>query len=60
MADIKLIALDMDGTLVDSMGYWQSLEREFLVSKGVTENLEDILEADRLARASVRNQINIK
>ena len=47
---------DMDGTLVDSMGYWQSLEREFLVSKGVTEGLEEILEQTKpmtLAEASV-------
>ncbi len=35
---------DMDGTLVDSMGYWQSLEREFLIQKGVTEGLDEILE----------------
>ena len=42
--DQQFAIFDMDGTLVDSMGYWQSLEREFLVSKGVTENLEDILE----------------
>ena len=42
--DKRLALFDMDGTLVDSMGYWQTLEREFLVSKGVTENLEDILE----------------
>ena len=42
--DQRFAIFDMDGTLVDSMGYWQSLEREFLVSKGVTENLEEILE----------------
>ena len=42
--DKRFAIFDMDGTLVDSMGYWQSLEREFLVSKGVTDNLEDILE----------------
>jgi len=35
---------DMDGTLVDSMGYWQSLEREFLIQKGVTEGIDEILE----------------
>lgn len=47
---------DMDGTLVDSMGYWQSLEREFLVSKGVTDGLEEILEQTKpmtLAEAAV-------
>ena len=42
--DQRFAIFDMDGTLVDSMGYWQSLEREFLISKGVTENLDDILE----------------
>ena len=42
--DQRFAIFDMDGTLVDSMGYWQSLEREFLISKGVTDNLEDILE----------------
>ena len=42
--DKRFAIFDMDGTLVDSMGYWQSLEREFLISKGVTDNLEDILE----------------
>ena len=35
---------DMDGTLVDSMGYWHNMEREFLTLKGVTDNLEEILE----------------
>ena len=40
----RFAIFDMDGTLVDSMGFWQSLEREFLVSKGVTDGLEEILE----------------
>lgn len=35
---------DMDGTLVDSMGYWQELGREYLRSKGVTEGVEDVLD----------------
>ena len=35
---------DMDGTLVDSMGYWKQLGREYLVSKGITEGIEDALE----------------
>lgn len=35
---------DMDGTLVDSMGYWQQLGREFLLSKGVTGDLEEVLQ----------------
>lgn len=35
---------DMDGTLVDSMRYWQSLGREFLTSKQVTGPIEPVLE----------------
>lgn len=35
---------DLDGTLVDSMGYWQALEREVLIQKGITEGLDEILE----------------
>ena len=42
--DKRYAIFDMDGTLVDSMGYWQSLEREFLIQKGVTEGLDEILE----------------
>lgn len=35
---------DMDGTLVDSMGFWQALGREYLASKGVTEGTEEVLD----------------
>lgn len=38
---------DMDGTLVDSMGYWERLAGEFLGSKGVTGDLEPVLEQIR-------------
>lgn len=38
---------DMDGTLVDSMGYWRNMEREFLTGRGITENLDEILEATK-------------
>lgn len=31
----KFAIFDMDGTLVDSMGYWQNMEREYLTSRGV-------------------------
>lgn len=34
----------MDGTLVDSMGYWKRLAGEYLASHGVTEIPGDILE----------------
>lgn len=35
---------DFDGTLVDSMPYWQNESRNFLAERGVTENVEPILE----------------
>ncbi len=35
---------DMDGTLVDSMGYWQSLAAEFLIQKGIQKLPADLLE----------------
>ena len=38
---------DMDGTLVDSMGYWHSMEREFLLNKGISEGLDEILETTK-------------
>ena len=40
----KLAIFDMDGTLVDSMRYWQLLGREYLASKGVTDIPEEVLE----------------
>ena len=42
--DKRFAIFDMDGTLVDSMGYWQRLSGEYLASKGVTENTEPVLE----------------
>ena len=42
--DKKACIFDMDGTLVDSMGYWRRLGREFLARKGVTENVQPVLE----------------
>ena len=32
--DKKFAIFDMDGTLVDSMGYWQRMEREYLARRG--------------------------
>lgn len=41
----KLFAIfDMDGTLIDSMKLWCSLGQEYLESKNIAENLDDILE----------------
>lgn len=34
----------MDGTLIDSMHYWRNLGREYLRSKGVMGNLDEIIE----------------
>ena len=45
--DQRFAIFDMDGTLVDSMGYWHNMEREFLMSKGITDGLETILEATK-------------
>ena len=41
--DKRFAIFDMDGTLVDSMGYWQRLGREYLASKGVTGEVEPVL-----------------
>ena len=38
---------DIDGTLLDSMELWRNLGREYLESKGITENLDDVLEEIR-------------
>lgn len=40
----KYAIFDMDGTLVDSMVYWRGLGREYLERKGVTEDLDEVLE----------------
>lgn len=39
----KYAIFDMDGTLIDSMGYWKNLGREYLALHGVTENLDEIM-----------------
>ena len=41
--DKRFAIFDMDGTLVDSMGYWKSLGREYLAGQGITENINDVL-----------------
>ena len=42
--DKRFAIFDMDGTLVDSMVYWENLATEFLESKGVQNISQDILE----------------
>lgn len=42
--DKRCAIFDMDGTLVDSMVYWERLGREFLASKGVTDGVEPVLD----------------
>lgn len=42
--DKKFAIFDMDGTLVDSMGFWKNLAPEYLHSKGVQQIPDDILE----------------
>jgi len=40
----KYAIFDMDGTLVDSMGYWQHLASEFLAAKGILHVSEKLQE----------------
>lgn len=42
--DKQYAIFDMDGTLVDSMVYWENLSREYLASKGITRIPDIILE----------------
>ena len=42
--DKPWVIFDMDGTLIDSMKYWRNIGREYLESKGVTEDCEELLQ----------------
>lgn len=42
--DKKFAIFDMDGTLIDSMGFWKNLAVEYLNSKGVKQVSEDMME----------------
>lgn len=41
--DKRFAIFDMDGTLVDSMGYWRALSTEYLNSRGVAHIPENII-----------------
>jgi len=41
--DKRFAIFDMDGTLIDSMGFWRNLASEYLCSKGITQVPEEIL-----------------
>ena len=45
--DKRFAIFDMDGTLVDSMLYWHNLGQEYLESKGVTGDLNEVLERSK-------------
>ena len=36
--------MDMDGTLIDSMPYWNSLSPDYLIAKGIRRNLDGLTE----------------
>lgn len=42
--DKKYAIFDMDGTLIDSMGFWKNLATEYLTYKGIMQIPADILE----------------
>ena len=43
----RFAIFDMDGTLVDSMLYWHNLGQEYLESKGITGDLNEVLERSK-------------
>lgn len=45
--DKQFAIFDMDGTLVDSLGYWGNLAEEYLAGKGISPVPPEILEAIR-------------
>ena len=55
--DKKYAIFDMDGTLVDSMGCWNSLTTEYLHRKGVREVPQEIL--DRTAVMTTRETLDV-
>ena len=54
MAKKRLLIFDMDGTLLDSMEFWQNLGRRYLESKGKSpdDDLEDVIESMTLQESA--------
>lgn len=54
MAEWKLSIFDMDGTLLDSMPYWENVGRDYLQSKGmmVPEDLKQSIETMTLRESA--------
>lgn len=50
----RLLIFDMDGTLLDSMEFWQNLGRRYLESKGKSpeDDLEDVIESMTLQESA--------
>ena len=42
--DKQYCIMDMDGTLVDSMSYWDRLSPEYLLSRGIDEDTDELME----------------
>ena len=43
MGNKKYCILDMDGTIIDSMPYWNRLSPDYLNSKGIEGNFDDLM-----------------
>lgn len=54
IAKKRLLIFDMDGTLLDSMEFWQNLGRQYLESKGKSpdDDLEDVIESMTLQESA--------